>query len=282
MVRGCDVWLNTPRRPLEASGTSGMKAVANGGLHLSTLDGWWAEAYAPELGWAIGAGEVYDDEGYQDAVEGDSLFDQIEHEIVPLFWERGSDNLPTRWIEKIKASIRTLVPRFSSNRMLRDYIDRGYLPAHKSHSTLAADRYEAARGLARWRERVLAAWEDVRIISVDIDPAPDSPSMELVLGKRFTVHARIALGTLTADDVRVEAYGGTIDAAGSLSEAAGTEMDFVSYREGETADSPRSAAFTTTVDPDRSGHFGLTVRVFPSNALLPGPHATYQVTWAAT
>jgi starch phosphorylase len=281
MVRGCDIWLNTPRRPLEASGTSGMKAIANGGLHLSTLDGWWAEAYAPELGWAIGAGEVYDDEGYQDAVEGDSLFDQIEHEIVPLFWDRGSDGLPLKWIERMKASIRTLVPRFSSNRMLRDYIDHGYLPAHRRCTQLAAGEYTAARELAHWRGRVLAGWDAVRIACVEIDPSPDSRSMERVLGQWFTVTAEVELGALTPEDLRVEVYMGTVDAQGKISGATSIEMRFRSYRESGESPAPATrAVFTADVDPESSGHFGLTVRVFPMNSLLPGPHATYQLKWA--
>ena len=129
LVQGVDVWLNTPRRPLEASGTSGMKVGANGGLNLSILDGWWDEGYDPARGWAIGTGEEYDDRKHQDNVESQSLYDILESELVPLFYERGTDGLPRRWIAKMKASMRELCPAFNTNRMVREYAERFYVPA---------------------------------------------------------------------------------------------------------------------------------------------------------
>ena len=128
LTSGSDVWLNTPRRPLEASGTSGMKAGINGVLNCSILDGWWAEGYSPEVGWAIGSGEEYQDEELQDRIESEALYDLLEHEIVPLFYQRGRDGLPREWIKRMKASMRSVGKRFSTHRMLKEYSEQFYFP----------------------------------------------------------------------------------------------------------------------------------------------------------
>src|SRR5213078_1669379 len=139
LVQGVDVWLNNPRRPLEASGTSGMKICGNGGLNLSILDGWWVEGYDGDNGWAIGAGEEYTDLAYQDEVESRALLDLIERDIVPMFYTRGSDGLPREWIRRMKRSIATLVPVFNTNRMVEEYTERCYLPSHRRAVKLGAD-----------------------------------------------------------------------------------------------------------------------------------------------
>jgi starch phosphorylase len=288
LVQGCDVWLNTPRRPLEASGTSGMKAVANGALHLSTLDGWWAESYSPDLGWAIGGGEEYEDTDYQDEVEGASLYDQLEREIIPLFWERGTDDLPRGWIARMKSSISTLTPRFSSNRMLRDYIRSAYVPSHKRYLRLASANFEPTRELAGWRRAVEENWEHVSVRSVELDPSPGMGDLELLLGQPVTVTATLDLGDLSPDDVRVEAYCGVVDPGGSFTSAQGIPMQLrmqaakAETGEGEANVDPhtQSAVFTATVDPPGSGHFGITVRVLPSHPELPGQQSLGLVTWA--
>ena len=129
LVQGCDIWLNNPLRPLEACGTSGMKAAANGGLNMSVLDGWWAEGYQPGLGWAIGSGEEYENPDYQNRIESQTIYNLLEKTIVPLFYERGRDNLPREWIGMMKKSMQTLAARFNSHRMLEDYVHRFYLPS---------------------------------------------------------------------------------------------------------------------------------------------------------
>ena len=134
LVQGADVWLNTPRRPNEASGTSGMKLLPNGGLNLSVLDGWWAEAYDREVGWAIGHGEDYDNDEYQDAVESEALYNLLEKDVTLLFYDRDEENLPRRWIAKMKNSMKRLSPIFSTNRMVREYVERFYMPAAKRYS----------------------------------------------------------------------------------------------------------------------------------------------------
>ena len=208
LVQGVDVWLNTPRRPLEASGTSGMKVAVNGGLNLSVLDGWWAEAYRPDVGWAIGAGEEYDDHEYQDQVEADALFDLLEGSVVPLFFDRGRDNLPRRWIAMMKTSMRTLGPFFNTDRMVREYHDRYYAPAVKRSRTLAADGCVRARNLCAWRQKVNRAWRGVRIRSAEVE---GDRRRSLAVGDEIAVRATVDLPGLTPDDVTVEAVVGRLD-----------------------------------------------------------------------
>ncbi|MBP6875300.1 MAG: alpha-glucan family phosphorylase [Candidatus Eisenbacteria bacterium] len=166
LVQGCDLWLNTPRRPREASGTSGMKVSANGAINLSVLDGWWDEAYAPGAGWAIGRGEEYTDEAYQDMVESRALYDLLENEIVPLFYTRGSDDIPRGWTARMKEAMRRLCPVFNSNRMVCEYVDAYYLPSTARALALQQNDCRRARELVRWCDRVRSAWDQVRILDV--------------------------------------------------------------------------------------------------------------------
>ena len=154
MVQGSDVWLNTPRRPREASGTSGMKAAVNGCLNVSILDGWWDEAYEPELGWAIGSGETYEDDAYQDAVEADNLYDLLEHDVIPLFYQRSTEGLPLKWIRRMKGSASEYAARFNAHRMVREYYDRAYELAARQFAEFTSNGKHRARELAAWSERM--------------------------------------------------------------------------------------------------------------------------------
>ncbi len=280
LVQGVDVWLNTPRRPREASGTSGMKAVANGVLHLSTLDGWWDEAWdfglrqtpqsAIPFGWAIGRGEMYDDPDYQDQVEAEALYDLLEREVVPLFYDRGADGLPRRWIARMKASIRSLCPFFNTHRMLEEYTQRFYLPAAERYRMLVAGGVARARSLAEWRSRVRANWPQVRIEAVKAEMAG-----ELQVGSDFRVRARVRLGDLTPDDVVVELYLGRVGSGGELVEPQVVEMQPV-----EQVGEGLYAYETGAVSCRRSGHHGYTVRVLPYHPDLPTRFLPGLITWA--
>ena len=195
LVRGVDLWLNTPRRPWEASGTSGMKVLVNGGLNVSELDGWWAEAYSPAVGWAIGDGGTSDDAAW-DTVEARQLYDLLERAIVPEFYDRDQRGLPTRWLERVRSSMATLAPRFSTNRMVREYVDAVYLPAAERLRARTCDGARLARELRKWETALRAGWDALRFGEVSAVPERD--------GYLFT--ATLDPGSLDPCMLRVELY----------------------------------------------------------------------------
>jgi len=276
LVQGVDVWLNTPERPLEASGTSGMKAAANGALNLSVLDGWWDEAWrVPELrtnpiGWAIGSGETYDNAEYRDQVESEALCDLLERDVVPTFYDRGLDRLPRQWIARMKASIGVLCHFFNTHRMVRDYTDVFYLPAHAKQRELGADGAARAKVLARWLERVRREWPQVRIEAVD-----GSPALELRVGATAHVSARISLGALTPEDVEVQLYLGRLDPTGEIADAQAIPMNPAGR------DERGWHLFEATAVPcSRSGLHGYTLRVLPHHHDLTVRFLPGLITWA--
>jgi len=208
LVQGVDVWLNTPRRPMEASGTSGMKAAANGALNLSVLDGWWDEAYSPGVGWAIGRGEEYSDTVYGDAVEANALYGLLEESVVPLFYDRGRDQVPRGWITMMKASMKKLVPFFNTDRMIRQYHDRFYACAKAHSEELVADDFAKARKLAEWKVRVHKGWSEVAVESAN---SLGGDASALSVGSTMAVEATLQLGSLLPSDVLVEMYVGRLD-----------------------------------------------------------------------
>ncbi|MFW6156393.1 MAG: alpha-glucan family phosphorylase [Armatimonadota bacterium] len=268
IVQGVDVWLNTPRRPFEASGTSGMKVTANGGLNCSILDGWWAEAYTPEAGWAIGHGEEYTDREQQDDVEADALYTLLEQEIVPRFYDRGADGIPHGWVAKMKSAMQLICPQFNSNRMVSEYVDMFYLPAIRQTERLTDNNFRAARELAAWRQRIEKSWPDVDFlrISDDIDEAT-------LFGDTITVTADVALGALSPDDVRVELRHGNVDASGEIEDPRDVRM----AHQRQVGAGHR---FVGTITCDRTGRWGYTARVIPAHEELTNPVDIGCVQWA--
>jgi starch phosphorylase len=276
MVQGCDIWLNTPRRPHEASGTSGMKAQANGALNVSTLDGWWDEAWqmggacGAKVGWAIGNGESYEDLDYQDKVEAEALYELLEREIVPAFYERRADGLPRKWVNRMKTSIAKLCPEFNMHRMVMQYTDEYYLAAHRRCQKLHADNAAKAKGLAAWRSKVEQAWPRLYVKSIRHGIS------EIALGQEVLVSARVFLDTLTPDDVAVQVLTGRVDAAGEIKNPSVISMES-SEQEGA-----RSYLFQTMLRTDGgSGLHGYAIRILPrhcdsSTMFLPG-----LITWAS-
>jgi starch phosphorylase len=271
LVQGCDVWLNLPRRPLEASGTSGMKAALNGVLHLSVLDGWWDEAYRPRLGWAIGQGEEYPDPSYQDLVEARATYEVLEKEVVPLFYDRGADGLPRGWMAMMKQAIRELGPVYNTNRMLHEYTERFYVPAARRYTHLAAGDGGAARALASWKRRLAASWEAVRILDVR------APMADATVGMDLPVQAAVHLGELRPDDVSVQLYDGPVDAQGNIVAGKAVEMT-VSGEEGEHGKGVY--AYDGAIPCRSSGLHGYSVRVLPRHADLPHSYQPGLITWA--
>ena len=158
LVQGVDVWINAPRRPWEASGTSGMKVLVNGGINLSELDGWWAEAYRPEVGWALGDGEEHADDSAWDAAEAETLYGLLEREVIPEFYSRDADGVPTAWVARMRESMAQLTPHFSADRSVREYTGRHYLPAAASYLSRAAEKGAAGRHLVDWRRALEQKW----------------------------------------------------------------------------------------------------------------------------
>ena len=267
LVQGADIWLNTPLRPLEASGTSGMKAAINGTMNLSILDGWWNEGFAGDNGWAIGSGEEHADRDYQDQTESTIIYDLLEKEIVPLFYRRGPDGVPREWISRMKSSLRTLCPRFNTNRMLEEYAERIYMPAAIHSTLLSRDNYRAARMLAAWKERIQEHWHEVSILSVEADT-----SKELEIGSELEIVVRVLLGSLTSDEISVEVLYGPVDSQGEIIASEAIPLHL-------TATEGSVGAFTGSVPCSGAGQHGFLVRVLPFRRELSNKFETGKITW---
>ncbi len=269
LVGGADVWLNTPRRPYEASGTSGMKVVPNGGINLSELDGWWAEGYLPSAGWAIGGKEEYINDDYQDEVESNSLYDILEKEVVPLFYERGNDNLPRKWISVMKSSIASYSQFFNTNRMICEYFDNLYKPSITKGNTLRENKFKKAIELATWKEKVFANWEKIKIDDIKIEG-----EVNYQINEKMKISCNLYLDTLMPEDVKVEIYSGMIDSKGEICSPEIIEMEM----KKKISDSKYS--YFATIHFTRSGQQGLTIRILPKNENLFNPYELFLIKWA--
>jgi starch phosphorylase len=269
MVAGCDVWLNNPRRPREASGTSGMKAAMNGLPNLSVLDGWWDEADYIRTGWPIGHGEDYDDPDYQDDVEANALYDILEKEIVPLFYERDKDEIPRGWVAKMKQAIYFNTPQFNTARMVKDYANHGYFAASDRAQTLISQNYGPGRELAVWQLRLTEHWYDIRFEEIAISAAAD-----LRVNQPFKVVACIQLGAITPDDVQVELYQGTVGVDGEIHAGFAIPMTY----QGQDANG--RSFYIIEVEYSASGLQGLSLRILPKHRYLNSPYDPKLILWA--
>jgi glycogen phosphorylase len=271
LVQGVDVWLNNPRRPKEASGTSGMKVIYNGGLNCSILDGWWDEAYSPDVGWAIGSGEEYDTQHWeqQDNIESHSLYNVLEQDIIPLFYDRGRDGLPRGWIAKVKASMKKLAPYFTTRRMVQEYAEKYYIPAYDRIENMLTPDMEPALDYAAWRTGIEKAWTQVQVKKVQV------PTQSIKVDTEVEVTAVVNLGKLTPEDVRVQLYCGHLETNGAIGpDGVGIDMQPVkSNGSGEYT-------FKGTVKYPTSGDRGLSVRVLPKHKYLATPFQPGLITWA--
>jgi glycogen phosphorylase len=268
LYHGCDVWLNNPRRPQEACGTSGMKSALNGGLNLSILDGWWAEWYDGENGWAIPSAEQVEDLARRDQLEASSVLDLLEHQVVPLFYDRLQGPVPRRWVAKMKQSLATLGPQVSAARMVRDYAEELYEPTAARADALAGDAASRARALAGWKRRVREAWHAVHVERVEADVAVAE------LGVERTVETVVSLGDLSPADVDVQLLHGPVGQGDEL-----TERSVVSMAPVGPADD-HHARYRGSFGCDHAGRYGFTVRIVPDNPDLVAPAEMGLAAWA--
>jgi glycogen phosphorylase len=274
LVQGVDVWLNTPLRPNEASGTSGMKAAANAVLNLSVPDGWWDEVWndpanSKKMGWAIGQGEDYADLNYQDQVEAEALYDMLEHEIVPTFYERGIDRIPRKWVERMKACVGSLCHFVNTHRMVRDYVVGYYMKAHAQFRALEEGNGHRVHELSAALERIRREWHDVWVAKVE-----DGPANIVPVASSMPVRAQVHLGRLRPEDVLVELYVGSVNGNGDLVEGRPVAM----HPEGQPADGTYSYFVETSIE--RSGLHGFTVRVRPNHPDMPVAFIPGLICWA--
>ncbi|MEO8352346.1 MAG: alpha-glucan family phosphorylase, partial [Chthoniobacteraceae bacterium] len=274
LYQGCDLWLNNPRRPLEASGTSGMKLPPSGGLNFSVLDGWWCEAYAQnqKAGWAIGA-EIPEsteppDPKFEDEVDIASLFHVLEAQITPLFYAKPDGRLPLAWIQLMRESIRTVVPFFNTHRMVKEYLEKLYEPAALASQALAAGGGAKAVELSKWKDSIRKHWSDIRIGEVKLEATGN-----VFVGDKVKVSADVHLGAIDPSYVTVQAYVG--ENVNNVLEKTGT----VDLRETKKLENS-NYLYEGTIDATDSGTYGLNVRVIPTHPHLTQSHELRLITWA--
>lgn len=281
LVQGVDIWLNNPRPPMEASGTSGMKAALNGALNFSTYDGWWCEGYKMNGGWVIGNGEQYEDVGYQDIIESQMIYNMLENEIVPLYYSRSDDNLPRAWVHRMKNTIKWLSPVFNTRRMVSEYTEKFYNPAAQKWRHLTAEAMARVKALAMWKNQIKSAWSEFKILNVDVnvsdhegfDPLQQKDS-QLKVGNELDVKALVKIGNVDPVDVSVEMYFGKLDSWGNIENGNTMAMSYL-----KPADNQGEYWFEGVMPCRTSGRQGVVVRVLPNHEDLASPHELGLILW---
>ena len=271
LLQGVDLWLNYPLRPMEASGTSGMKAAPNGGINLSVLDGWWREGYNGNNGWAIGA-EI--DDGsveFQNEVDASSLYQLLENQIIPLYYAKPDGKLPLAWLQLMRESIRSVTPVFNTQRMVKEYTERLYIPAAKSYENFSRDGCDAATQLSQWKSQIRKDWPQVQIFDVQIS---NKDRQNVLVGESLQICARVHLGAVDPQHVRVEAYHGEID-DGDIRNPTPTVLNQSSKANGDG-----DYIYEGSVPATESGAYGFSVRVVPTHPYLMQAHELRLITWS--
>ncbi|MFZ1118673.1 MAG: alpha-glucan family phosphorylase [Candidatus Binataceae bacterium] len=260
LVQGADLWINTPRRPWEACGTSGMKVLVNGGLNLSELDGWWAEAYSPQVGWALGDGKEHDNDPAWDAAEAEELYDILEKQVIPAFYSRDNNGIATEWVTRMRESMSRLTPRFSANRAVREYTEKYYVPAAAAYNERAHDRGAYGRSLIQWEQVLAGHWESLRFGELRVETSP----------KKHSLQVEVYLGELRTDWVQVQVYADPLDG----------EPPFVSEMNCRESDEPSGgwSIYAAEVPASRPAS-DYTPRIVPSHSGAKIPLEDAHILW---
>jgi starch phosphorylase len=260
LVQGVDVWLNTPRRPWEACGTSGMKVLVNGGINLSVLDGWWAEAYAPEVGWVLGDGQEHGDDPFWDAVDADALYDLLEREVIPEFYNRNEQDIPVAWVKRMRESMARLTPRFSANRAVREYTEQHYLPAATTYSARASDKGALGKKMVDWHQILEQKWSAIHFGEVKVE----------TIGGQHLFEIQVCLNDLDPREVLVEIYADGVNGGSPIRQ----EMKRVSQLAGAAG----IYVYSTAVSAVRSSG-DYTARVLPKCDGVAVPLEEGRILW---
>ncbi|MDR1056185.1 MAG: alpha-glucan family phosphorylase [Prevotellaceae bacterium] len=271
LVQGVDIWLNTPTRPQEASGTSGEKAVMNGVMHFSVLDGWWVEGYKPDAGWALPMERMYENDDFQNELDAETIYSVIDNEIAPLFYKRNTqNNIPEEWVQRIKNSIDKVASNFTTNRMLTDYEERFYYKLEKRHKKMAANDYQEAKDLAQWKRKVLREWDSVEVISVR---QPSITKEPILLGGEYETEVVMTLGLLRPDEVGVEFV--------LAEQLVNGEMKIIAQKGFECISHEGSIAiYSLKYIPENTGILSVGIRIYIKNPRLPHRQDFCLVKWA--
>lgn len=273
LYQGCDVWLNNPLRPYEASGTSGMKLPLNGGINLSVLDGWWLESFNGKNGWAIGADIAGGSNEYQNEVDIQSLFSVLENQIVPLYYAKPDGRLPLAWIQSMRESMRTIVPLFNTHRMVKEYDRFLYEPAATAHIVMEKDHFKNARELSQWKKEMLLLWPQVEVKKYEL--APSEQRDGFFVGEEVAVKATVQLGAIKPEHVRVQVYFGSYEKNVIVTPQIQDLKNFMPLLDaGEGV-----YEYSGKISLAESGSYGLRLRIIPTHTYLLQPHELRLITW---
>jgi len=259
LVQGVDVWLNTPTRPLEASGTSGMKAAMNGAMNLSVLDGWWVEGYKEGAGWALPEERIYNDQGFQDELDASTVYELLENELVPLFYDRDENGIPVKWVSHIKKTFAQIAPEFTTKRMIDDYYERFYSVLESRASDIRVNRYHMAREISRWKKKIASSWDQIKVLDIQYSDELDKP---LHTGDKYCIEVKLDIDGLDPEEIGVEFV--------VVQEKGDGGPEFVYKKEfTQTTHENSEVMYKLKSIPTEPGVFKIGIRIFPRHPKLP-------------